>query len=566
MSKGNMLLGHARGKVGSLVFSRSNGQQIVRARAEQVKNPQTDAQMIQRILLNTISQAYSKLNAIVDHSFEGIPVGQKSMSYFMKRNLDAIRSVLANTGDLDGTPPYVSPINSNLFALNDYEVAKGTLPDVNPSVMHADGIYIAGAANTYKGVIDAYGLQRGDQLTFLIIETSDYVNSTFKYSRVILDPRNDDGTEAPLTTPFIADGTISKPSAKNEYNGVTFKVENGQMIAQGALDNVAGAMIASRQKTDGSWMRSNSKLVISEDGAIGYSVQDALDAFKSGSLDIVNPRYLNNASKGFSSQQAAARYYNIAASASPSAGGSVAGSGRFEEGSTITLNATANAGYRFQRWTENGSAVSTANPYSFTASRNRTLVAQFVQVQTVNIAASASPAAGGSVSGGGNIEQGTSCTLRATANSGYRFVAWKENDSVVSTSATYTFTASANRTLVAEFEVYVPENNFENVTINGQAFTTDVNAGASANLAGSYVGTSNPTKFGIVNNASRPSAGAWAGQVYAAVDNNAGSFSIANAPSGTTLAPAWLVALTGNASDGWTIVDSYDHNFYNSED
>lgn len=566
MSKGNMLLGHARGKVGSLVFSRSNGQQIVRARAEQVKNPQTDAQMIQRILLNTISQAYSKLNAIVDHSFEGIPVGQKSMSYFMKRNLDAIRKVLATTGDLDGNPPYVSPINSNLFALNDYEVSKGTLPDVNPSIMHADGIYIAGAANTYQAVIDAYGLQRGDQLTFLVIETSDYVTATFKYSRVILDPRNDDGTEAPLSTPFIADGAINKPSAKNEYNGVTFKVENSQMIAQGALDNVAGAMIASRQKTDGSWMRSNSKLVISEDGAIGYSVQEALDAFKSGSLDVVNPRYLNNASKGFSSQQAAARFYNIAASASPSAGGSVAGSGRFEEGSTITLNATANAGYRFQRWTENGSPVSTANPYSFTASRNRTLVAQFVQVQTVNIAASASPAAGGSVSGGGNIEQGTSCTLRATANSGYRFVAWKENGSVVSSSATYTFTASANRTLVAEFEVYVPENNFEDVTINGQAFTSDVNAGASANIAGRYVGTDNPTKFGIVNNATRPTAGSWGGQVFAAADNNAGSFSITNAPTGSTSTPSWLVALTGNASDGWTIVEAYDHNFYNTED
>ena len=71
MSKGNMLLGHARGKVGSLVFSRANGKQIVRSRAEVVKNPRTEQQMVQRIMLNTIAQAYSQMKAITDHSFQG---------------------------------------------------------------------------------------------------------------------------------------------------------------------------------------------------------------------------------------------------------------------------------------------------------------------------------------------------------------------------------------------------------------------------------------------------------------------------------------------------------------
>src|SRR5262245_51105664 len=67
------------------------------------------------------------------------------------------------------------------------------------------------------------------------------------------------------------------------------------------------------------------------------------------------------------------------------------------------------------------------------------------------IALSAAPVAGGSVSGGGTFASGSSRTVTATANSGYTFTNWTENGSVVSTSASYTFTLSANRTLVANF-------------------------------------------------------------------------------------------------------------------
>ncbi len=70
---------------------------------------------------------------------------------------------------------------------------------------------------------------------------------------------------------------------------------------------------------------------------------------------------------------------------------------------------------------------------------------------TYTISASASPAAGGTVSGASTHEEGTTVTLKATANSGYDFVNWTEGAAVVSTSASYSFTAAANRTLVANF-------------------------------------------------------------------------------------------------------------------
>ena len=72
--------------------------------------------------------------------------------------------------------------------------------------------------------------------------------------------------------------------------------------------------------------------------------------------------------------------------------------------------------------------------------------------QSYTISVSANPTIGGSVTGGGTYNQGASCTVTASPNSGYTFTNWTENGSVVSTSASYTFTVTGNRTLVANFQ------------------------------------------------------------------------------------------------------------------
>ena len=144
--------------------------------------------------------------------------------------------------------------------------------------------------------------------------------------------------------------------------------------------------------------------------------------------------------------------YNISVSANPSNGGTVSGAGSYNCGSSCTVNATANTGYTFASWTENGNVVSTSASYSFTVSGNRTLVANFTAnpvYYTVNV--SVNPSGGGNVSGGGSYQQGQTCTLTATANTGYTFTNWTENGNVVSTNATYTFTVIGDRTLGAYF-------------------------------------------------------------------------------------------------------------------
>ena len=117
------------------------------------------------------------------------------------------------------------------------------------------------------------------------------------------------------------------------------------------------------------------------------------------------------------------------------------------------MTATANSGYTFSNWTENGSVVSGSSSYTFTVSSHRTLKANFTQQapQSYTISVLANPTEGGTVSGEGTFSQGQSCTVTATANSCYTFSNWTENGGVVSCSASYTFMVSSNRTLKANF-------------------------------------------------------------------------------------------------------------------
>ena len=147
--------------------------------------------------------------------------------------------------------------------------------------------------------------------------------------------------------------------------------------------------------------------------------------------------------------------YTISASASPQAGGTVSGAGSYPRNTTCTLVATANSGYTFVKWTRNGQQVSTNATYSFQVTGNASYVANFT-LNSYTVTASANPTEGGSVSGMGTYNHGTSVTLTATANEGYDFVNWTENGAVVSAEPTYTFVITANRNFVANFEESTP--------------------------------------------------------------------------------------------------------------
>ena len=300
-----MLLGYARGKVGDLVFSRSNGKQITRARASQVRNPQTESQMIQRIILNTVAQAYSKFINITDHSFEGVNGAQKSMSYFMRRNMDNLRTRLQNDiaeGYDLGSIYAFTPVGSNEYSANEYIMSKGTLPEIVAGFATGNVAKFALSANTYQAVLSDYGLQRGDQLTLIVTQGTTGANTSFYYARVILDPTNSDGTAASLDSPLIADGAINLPNPRNEgtFNVLEFDVSDGVKYNFSAQVVSGACVIVSRKNADGSWLRSNATLAQNMSAVAGWqkSMQECLDLFASGGIETLNTRYLNNAGSG----------------------------------------------------------------------------------------------------------------------------------------------------------------------------------------------------------------------------------------------------------------------------
>ena len=144
--------------------------------------------------------------------------------------------------------------------------------------------------------------------------------------------------------------------------------------------------------------------------------------------------------------------FDIAVSALPEEGGFVTGGGTYTYGQSCTIIAMVNEGYTFANWTENGEVISLEATYTFTVAGDRNLVANFsVPIQNYNINVLSEPSLGGTVTGGGAYTYGQSCTIIATANEGYTFVNWTENGEVISSEATYTFTVTGDRNLVANF-------------------------------------------------------------------------------------------------------------------
>lgn len=178
----------------------------------------------------------------------------------------------------------------------------------------------------------------------------------------------------------------------------------------------------------------------------------------------------------------------VTISSSPLAGGTTAGSGTFAQGSTVTVSATPNTGYTFTNWTDSGTTTvaSTSSSYQFTMAGNRALVANFSLIPPAQFAVvlSSSPIAGGSTFGSGSYNVGTSVTAIESPNPGYTFVNWTEGGTIVSTNASYQFTISANRTLVANFTA-IPALQF------AVLLSSSPSAGGTTTGAGTFVsGTS----------------------------------------------------------------------------
>ena len=115
------------------------------------------------------------------------------------------------------------------------------------------------------------------------------------------------------------------------------------------------------------------------------------------------------------------KQYTLTASAGE--GGSVSGGGTFARGTQVSLTATPNAGYSFSGWS-NGS---TTNPLTVTLNSNTSITANF-QVIVNSYTLTVTAGEGGTVTGGGEYEEGTEVTITATAEEGFEFTGWSDGE------------------------------------------------------------------------------------------------------------------------------------------
>ena len=139
----------------------------------------------------------------------------------------------------------------------------------------------------------------------------------------------------------------------------------------------------------------------------------------------------------------AADQYTLTVVANDETMGSVSGSGTYSYGTNATITATANNHYHFVQWND-GDTNATR---TVTVTANATFTATFAADQyTLTVVANDETM--GSVSGSGTYNYGTTATLTATANEGFRFVEWNDGN----TSDVRTITVTESATYIATFE------------------------------------------------------------------------------------------------------------------
>lgn len=289
-SKSGGTRSYIRGKIGADVYSvgkdgKGKRQQVVRSLAEQVANPQTEAQMFGRMVMSTVMQAVSALKPIIDHSFDGIPAGQPSISEFIRRNYALVKA------DAEA-----HPASGNSFGLNKYQqkgimtgayiISKGIV--TVPSGISFDSesatftVDLPENDKTVAALKSAMGLSDGDDyFTIVALTGSSDLAKRCQYCRVRVNPALADSTtitSGNVGTVFLAEGNT----------GVTTNLSDGDVLCALSLSSLvnAGGFIVSRKTADG-WIHSTSVIEPSA-ASQDYNANTALPTYPQGSARFLN--------------------------------------------------------------------------------------------------------------------------------------------------------------------------------------------------------------------------------------------------------------------------------------
>lgn len=143
MSKHNMLLGYARGKVGSLVFARLKGQQITRAYNPSPNDRKTNKQMTQRVKLPALVAFYQQNKRFFPFAFTNKKTTQSDYNAFVSANLKLADVPYYDKGLIAKGYPVVGP----------YQGTDGVVSEVACEWGYLQNGAGTGTVNTAVGVL-----------------------------------------------------------------------------------------------------------------------------------------------------------------------------------------------------------------------------------------------------------------------------------------------------------------------------------------------------------------------------------------------------------------------------
>lgn len=294
MAKSTGFFGLRKGSTKSLTFSVLDGKQITKDRVYDVKNPRTEAQMRQRMLMTTVGAAYKTLKSIADHSFEGYSSGMQCMRQFNSRNLNRFKKAAAAKGSVAFNEYKDGDINPLPFIL-----ASGSLPGFDYKLNATSNLEIVGEKDsadftTAEGIYAALGVQRNDLITFCtVIGEGSVSNGVYTYKAERFDV---------VRLYCDKSGSVAKPadaftiSTNNDLAAVTMST-SGNAITIKSNEADFGAVIQSR-KNDSGWLRSSAVMVVSDDAISGVKTANQLETYPVGTELILNNGPMANEGNG----------------------------------------------------------------------------------------------------------------------------------------------------------------------------------------------------------------------------------------------------------------------------
>lgn len=407
MAKVNGVASQLSGKVGQLIYRHTKYGTVVYEAPVKASVPQrTEAQMQVRTQLGNLAAVYGQFNKTLKKGFEGLNGKMSDFNAFVQANMNVVKVYVPKSVRLNGGS-----------VLAPYQITRGTLPSV---AMHknaggvlvsdiAVGSLVIGEETTVADLACAVvamnaDWEEGDQITFFYgVQTTDAVTGVPRAriygSKVMLNTGD--------TTPLL-----------EVVSALGFSVVDGCLAMDRAIASGAAVWVHSRDDVaSGSGVRVSTQFM--------YVDSSVLSSYQ-------NAQALAGAANSYGGVNVSAVYLKPGSKFSigmePIGGsGSGSGSGSGDGGSGSGSGSGDGGG--------SGSG-SGENP---------------VVKKTVSL--SVSPAGAGTVTGGGQYDEGASATLKAVAASGFHFVKWSDNN----TSATRTVTVNGDLSLQAIFAADAPQ-------------------------------------------------------------------------------------------------------------